>query len=58
MRHFDSVIAICVTVVILAIAGMIYQDCRETENYRAECVKAGKSAEDCRRLFPAAGDRR
>jgi hypothetical protein len=51
------VLFVCLTVLALALMAVIYQDCRETENRRAECMKQHSPA-DCKILFPASGDRR
>lgn len=56
--RFPSILAVCMTVLLLAAFGLLWQHCENQYARREQCIKDGKSAEDCRLLYPSAGDSR
>lgn len=51
------VLIVCITVFLLAIVAVVYDDCSASRRAREKCMEQ-HSLGDCRVLFPASGDRR
>lgn len=50
-----QIIASGIVLVLLALIGVTYKSCDQQYDRRADCIKGGQTANDCRTLFPAAG---
>ncbi len=53
--RFDNVLAICVTVVVLAVLAVCYVGCEGQQDRRAACIKDGHPPLECRAVFDSYG---
>ncbi len=56
MRDFDKLLMICITIIVLALMGMLWKNCENQHDRRAKCMEHYSPAE-CKQAFPSPDNR-